>query len=115
LSEEIKTKSLYEKIPIPFLPLFSESEYPWQILTRIKEYILSIPEKELIAYTCISENVWIGKNVKIYPTAIIEGPCIIGDESVVKLHKYLPIVVIQGHPGPHGQPGDPDYSTASKA
>ncbi|MBO5879474.1 MAG: UDP-N-acetylglucosamine pyrophosphorylase [Clostridia bacterium] len=92
----MKTKALYEKIPRIFLALFLESEYPWQILPKIKAFISDIAAKEKLGYTCIGENVWVGKNVKIYPTATIEGPCIIGDETVIRPGAFIRGSVIIG-------------------
>ncbi len=66
-------------------PLFSGHDHPWEVLPLIKDFIIklgsSLPEEE---YKQISENVWIHKDAKIYPSAYIAGPCIIGARTEVR-------------------------------
>ena len=66
-------------------PLFAECEYPWEALPKIKEYIIklgaSLNSEE---YDHPSEDVWIHKTAKVFPSAYIAGPCIIGAETEVR-------------------------------
>ena len=79
LNKEVKTKKLFD-CKTPYLcKLFDSSEYPWEILPKTKEYIYSLIEEGIQGYKKIADGVLVGKNVKIYPTAIIEGPTIIGE------------------------------------
>ncbi|MBE6656696.1 MAG: UDP-N-acetylglucosamine pyrophosphorylase [Ruminococcaceae bacterium] len=66
------------------------------MLPKIKEYILSLIEKGIAGYTKYSDNVLIGENVKIYPTATIEGPAIIGSGSEVRPGAFIRGSVITG-------------------
>lgn len=65
--------------------LLSEYEYPWEVLPHIGEYIIklgnSLSEDE---YDNPSENVWIAKSAKVYASASITGPCIIGPDTEVR-------------------------------
>ena len=66
-------------------PLLSSLTYPWEALSKIKEFILelgkSLPEDE---YFSPSEGVWIAKSATVAPSAVIGAPCIIGKEAEIR-------------------------------
>ena len=66
------------------------------MLPRIKEYAWSLIEKGIEGYTLIADGVLVGENVKIYPTATIEAPCIIGSGSEVRPGAFIRGSVITG-------------------
>lgn len=96
MNKLVKTKNLYSSVPEYLSPLFDSCEYPWEMLPKIKDYILKLIEKGLPGYTLISENVLVGENVKIYPTATIEGPTIIGSGCEVRPGAFIRGSVITG-------------------
>ena len=59
--------------------------YPWQALDGIKELILSLgptlPEEE---YDQPAPNVWVHKTARVFPSAYLGAPCIIGPETEVR-------------------------------
>ncbi len=85
----IKTKDLIStqnKIIKPFLEKF---EYPWQALPEIKGYIKELIASGIEGYTLIGDDVLVGENVKIYPTATIEGPTIIGSNTEIRPGAFI--------------------------
>lgn len=76
--------------------LFDDFKYPWEILPHIKEYIKSLTPNGLEDFEEISEGVFVGKNVKIYPTATIEGPAIIGAGTEIRPGAFIRGSVITG-------------------
>ena len=92
----VKTKELYASTPAYLTELFEGAEYPWEMLPRIKEYAKALIEKGIEGYTLIADGVLVGENVKIYPTATIEGPCIIGSNSEVRPGAFIRGSVITG-------------------
>ncbi len=96
LNKLVKTKDLYSLVPEYLAPLFDSCEYPWEMLPKIKEYILSLIKMGIPGYTLISENVLVGEHVRIYPTATIEGPAIIGSGSEVRPGAFIRGNVITG-------------------
>ena len=96
MNKLVKTKDLYASQPEYLVALFEESEYPWEMLPKIKGYITELIEKGIPGYTKISDNVMIGENVKIYPTATIEGPTIIGSNTEVRPGAFIRGSVITG-------------------
>lgn len=71
-------------------PLFEETLYAWEVLPKIKEFILSIgPPLPAEEYDSPAENVWIHKSAKIFPNNYIAGPCIIGPETEVRPGAFI--------------------------
>lgn len=94
--KQVKTSELYD-VQTPYLTeLFEGTEYPWEILPKIKDYIMALIEKGIVGYTQISDGVLVGENVKIYPTATIEAPCIIGSGTEVRPGAFIRGSVITG-------------------
>ena len=60
-------------------------EYPWEALSGIKQLIIDLGKKlDPQEYTEVSENVWIHKTAKVFPSAYLGAPCIIGPETEVR-------------------------------
>lgn len=78
MSDSLKTQNLFDCQTPYLVELFESCEYPWQMLPKIKDYALSLIENGIEGFEKYSENVLIGKNVKISEFATIEGPAIIG-------------------------------------
>ena len=96
LNKLVKTKDLYSCVPTYLSPLFDSCEYPWEMLPKLKDYILSLIKEGIEGYTEIAENVLVGENVKIYETATIEAPAIIGSGSEVRPGAFIRGSVITG-------------------
>ena len=76
--------------------LFEKKEYPWEVLPLIKEYILELISNLGDNYVEIKKNVFVDNDVKISPTALIEGPCIIGKNTEIRHSAYIRENVIIG-------------------
>ena len=83
--EKLKIKNLYTLEETIAKDLLESVEYPWEVLSKIKDYIIelgnSLPEDK---YEHVKENVWIAKSANVYPTAYINGPAIIDEEAEVR-------------------------------
>lgn len=96
LIKQVKTKELFE-CETPYLKaLFDSVEYPWEMLPKIKDHIKMLIENGLDGFTEIAEGVWVGRDVKIYATATIEAPAIIGHGTEVRPGAFLRGNVITG-------------------
>ncbi|MBQ8610288.1 MAG: UDP-N-acetylglucosamine pyrophosphorylase [Oscillospiraceae bacterium] len=66
-------------------PLLAQTEYPWQALAGLKEFIRALgPALPAEEYDCIGEEIWAAKSACIAPTACINGPAIIGPDTEVR-------------------------------
>ena len=96
MNKRVKTKELF-LCTTPYLEkLFEQYEYPWEILPHIKSYIQDLITDGLSGFSEISEGVFVGENVKIYPTATIEGPAIIGEGTEIRPGAFIRGSVITG-------------------
>ena len=96
LTKYVEIKDLFECETSYLKELFNRHRYPWEILPEIKGYILELIGKGLEGFEEIAENVYVGKNVKIYPTATIEGPAIIGAGTEIRPGAFIRGSVITG-------------------
>ena len=96
LNKFVKTCELFECKTPHLKQLFAMCEYPWEMLPKIKDYINELIEKGIPGYKEISKGVLVGENVKIYPTATIEAPAIIGSGTEVRPGAFIRGNVITG-------------------
>ncbi len=96
MSKKVKTAELFD-CKTPYLTaLFDAAEYPWEMLPRIKDHIKELIENGIEGYTLIADGVLVGENVKIYPTATIEPPAVIGSGTEIRPGAFLRGNVITG-------------------
>ncbi len=95
--EEIKIENLLNLNETIAKKLFENYLYPWEVLTKIKDFIIelgnSLNKEE---FNKIEENIWIHKSVKIAKTADIMGPCIIDEGTEIRHCAYIRGNVIIG-------------------
>ena len=64
--------------------------YPWEALKGIKDFILTLgPTLDKEKYEEISSNVWVHKTAKVFPTAYLGEPCIIGPNTEVRHGAFI--------------------------
>lgn len=95
MNKYVKTKDLFD-CKNPYLKDLFKYQYPWEILPEIKGYINKLIENGIEGYTLLKDGVLVGENVKIYPTATIEGPAIIGSGTEIRPGAFIRGSVITG-------------------
>lgn len=59
--------------------------YPWEALKGIKDMIIALGETlDKEEYDEVSEHVWVHKTAKVFPSAYLGAPCIIGARTEVR-------------------------------
>lgn len=96
MNKSVEIKELFDCKTPYLIGLFEKYKYPWEILPEIKNYITELIENGIDGYEEISEGVLVGKNVKIYPTAVIEAPAIIGEGTEIRPGAFIRGSVITG-------------------
>ena len=92
----VKTAELYD-CQVPYLKeLFDSCEYPWEMLPRIKEWILSLIEEGLPDFTELKPGVWVGRDVKIADYVTIQAPSMIAHSTEIRPGAFLRGNVITG-------------------
>ena len=83
--ENITIENLYDLTETIAADLFTEAEYPWEVLPRIHDFILELgkrlPEE---IYEKRGEDIWVAKSAKVAPTACLNGPLIIDEEAEIR-------------------------------
>lgn len=84
--EALKIKNIFQDLDQTIAKeLFLEAEYPWEILSKIEDFILKIgPTLSKDEYEEREKNVWVAKSAKVAPTAHLGAPLIIGPETEVR-------------------------------
>ena len=63
----------------------SKYTYPWEALAGIKDFIINLGKSlDKNEYTEIKENVWVHKTAKVFESAYLGAPCIIGENTEVR-------------------------------
>ena len=82
MNEQITISALYDLNKTIAADIFKDCTYPWEVLAKIGDFIKelgkTLSEDE---YEQRAEDVWVAKSATVYPTAYINGPCIIGKEA----------------------------------
>ncbi len=83
--ENAKITSLYDLSHTMAADYLKGFTYPWEALKGISDMIITLgktlsPDE----YDSPAENVWIHKTAKVFPSAYIGAPCIIGAETEVR-------------------------------
>lgn len=88
--KEITVKEMYTLEETIAKDIFEGVTYPWEVLPKIGEFILklgeTLPEDE---YNKVGENVWIAKSAKVFDSAYIAGPAIIGKNAEVRQCAFI--------------------------
>lgn len=63
--------------------------YPWEALKGIKDLIIELGKNLGDDYTEVSENVWVHKDAKVFPSAYLGAPCIIGARTEVRHGAFI--------------------------
>ena len=83
--DKLKNRTLFNMDETIAAGIFEDTEFPWEVLPKIKDYIIELGNKlDMEEYELKDENIWIAKSAKVAPTAQITGPCIIGRNTEVR-------------------------------
>lgn len=85
MNDMIKTAALLDLSHSIAGALLAETEYPYEALAHISEWILALGKTlDPARYDHPAEGVWIAKSATVAPTASITGPVIIGENTEVR-------------------------------
>ena len=88
--DALKNKNLFNYDETIASDIFTDREFPWEVLPHIGAFILTLgatlsPEE----YEQKEENIWIAKSATVAPTASINGPCIIGKNVEIRQCAFI--------------------------
>ncbi len=90
MTDKVSIHCLYDLTHTAAAPLLDKLAYPWEALPAISEFILklgsTLPAEE---YDRRGENVWIAKTARVFDSAYINGPAIIGPNTEVRQCAFI--------------------------
>lgn len=91
LKNACQVKRLFQQLEESIAGTFLEQyEFPWEAIPYIHDIILQLgPALPKDEYEEKEQHVWIAKTAKIYPTAYIAGPVIIGPDTEVRPGAFI--------------------------
>lgn len=88
--DKMLIKNMYTLEETIAAEIFDGLNYPWEALPLIKNFILKLgPTLDKEIYEEVKENVWIAKSATVFPTAYINGPCIIDENAEVRQCAFI--------------------------
>ena len=88
--KELSVKELYDLSHTKAEELLESVEYPWEALPKIGDFIRRLGESlDPEVYEQRGDAVWIAKSAKVAPTASINGPAIIGENTEVRHGAFI--------------------------
>ncbi|KMV77475.1 transferase, LpxA family, partial [Coprobacillus sp. 8_1_38FAA] len=79
-----KITDLYDLNHTQASSYLTQYEYPWEALKGIKDFIIELGSSLGDDYNEISEHVWVHKDAKVFDSAYLGVPCIIGARTEVR-------------------------------
>lgn len=87
---ELEISNLYDLSHTEAADLLKTVKYPWEALKMIGSYISELGARlDALEYDHIAENIWIHKTAKIFDSAYIAGPAIIGPRTEVRQCAFI--------------------------
>ncbi len=88
--DNVKISDLYDLTHTAAKDYLSKFTYPWEALKGISSFIIELGNTlSSDEYDNPSENVWIHKSAKVFPTAYLGAPCIIGAGTEVRHGAFI--------------------------
>lgn len=85
MNDQLTISALYDLNETIAAKVFEGCVYPWEVLAKIGDFIIelgnTLSEDE---YEKRGEDVWVAKSANVFPSAYINGPCIIGKNAEVR-------------------------------
>ncbi len=88
--EAIKIKDLYTLEETIAADLFTDAEYPWEVLPKIHDFILKLGETlPADVFEKRGDDIWVARSAKVAPTACLNGPLIVDEDAEIRHCAYV--------------------------
>ncbi len=96
--KQCKISELYDLAETLAKELMEKFTYPWEVLPEIGDFVCALGERlDPQIYEKKGENIWIAKSAKVYESANIYGPAIIGENTEVRPGAFIRGKVLVGN------------------
>lgn len=94
---QIKTTELFDLDQTIAKDIFLSYTFPWEVLSSLKDKIrFIVAALNQSEYREVAKEAWVHKSCKIAKSAMIEGPCLIGQNTEIRHGAYIRGSVIIG-------------------
>lgn len=88
--EAIKIRNLYTLEETIAADLFTDAEYPWEVLPKIHDFILKLGETlPADVFEKRGDDIWVARSAKVAPTACLNGPLIVDEDAEIRHCAYV--------------------------
>lgn len=85
MKDSITVSELYDLKETIAAELFDGVLYPWEVLPRIHDFIISLGSRlPQDIFEERGEHIWVAKSAKIAPTACLNGPLIVDEDAEIR-------------------------------
>lgn len=83
--EQTKITELFDLTHTLAAEYLSQFEYPWEALAGISDFIIELGNSlDKAEYEKRGEHIWVHKTAKVFPSAYLNGPLIVGKEAEIR-------------------------------
>lgn len=83
--EDMRTENLYDFTETIAAELLLTKKYPWEALPDIGEFIIALGNRlSSDEYEKRGDNIWIAKSARVFDSAYLSGPLIIGPDAEIR-------------------------------
>lgn len=66
-------------------PLLQSTRYPWEALPEIADFICAVGTSlDPAIYAHLGNHVYVAKSASVAPSALFQGPCIVGEDAQIR-------------------------------
>ncbi len=87
--DKIKINDLFELQNELIAPIFDGVEYPWEVLPRLKAFLLDLIERNPMGYRELAPGVLVAPDVSVSPMATICPPAVICEGAELRPGAYI--------------------------
>jgi len=83
--EDMRTENLFDFTETIAAELFLTKKYPWEALPDIGEFIIALGNRlSSDEYEKRGDNIWVAKSARVFDSAYLNGPLIIGPDAEIR-------------------------------
>lgn len=84
-NEVLEISQLFDLNQTIAADIFNGCKYPWEVLSKIGDFIVELGNSlSKDEYEKRGDDIWVAKSAKVFDSAYIAGPCIIGKNAEVR-------------------------------
>ena len=79
-----QTENLVELSHTIAFEIFKNAQFPWQVLPKIKDFVVSLGKQLAVDFVEVSPEVWVHKSANVAKSACLMPPCIVDANSEIR-------------------------------